>query len=161
MVGVLTHHMLILVRSGMHGRGTSTAIALLIGYSLVFCTNTAIGRICAGLDSGQSSRYMTLLIPAFFGLYLHILTLRLTPVRYATLVLSAALLLPMPWHANDTEVTRGFTDGKQRWKACYLKTENIERCDRVAGFLIYPATHELKGRLAYLKQHHLNLFAKQ
>jgi hypothetical protein len=161
MVGVLIHHMLILVRSGTRGRGASTAITLLIGYSLVFCTNTAIGRICAGLDSGQSSRYMTLLIPACFGLYLHILTLRFTPVRYVALVLYAMLLLPLPWHTSDTDVARGFTDGKKRWKACYLKIEDIERCDHEARFSPYPAPPELKARLAYLKQHHLNLFAEQ
>jgi len=160
MLGVLTYHLLMLVRSGMRDRGISMSIMLLIGYSLVFCANTAIGRICAGFDSSQSSRYMTLLIPAFFGLYLHILTLRRAPVRYATLALFAALLLPLPAHTSvDMQVTRGFTVGKQRWEACYLKIENIERCDREAGFLIYPASPELKARLAYLKQHHLNLFA--
>jgi hypothetical protein len=160
MVGVLTYHMLMLVQSGMCDRGTSIAIALLIGYSLIFCANTAIGRICAGAGSSQSSRYMTLLIPAFFGLFLHVQTLRRAPVRYAMLVLYAALLLPLPSHTReDIQVMRGFTDGKQRWKACYLKIENIEGCDREAGFLIYPTSSDLKARLAYLKQHHLNLFA--
>ncbi len=159
LVGVLIFHLLILARMGLRGRVISTAITILIAYSLLFCASAAIGRICAGVDSGQSSRYMTLLIPAFFGLYLHLLTLRRTPVRYAALVLYAVLLLPLPWHASDTDVARGFTDGKQRWKACYLKTERIERCGRTAKFVIYPAPPALKARLAYLKQHHLNLFA--
>ena len=56
---------------------------------------------------------------------------------------------------------RGLTDGKQRWGACYLKTEDIERCNRQAKFSLYPAPPELKARLIYLKQHHLNLFADQ
>jgi hypothetical protein len=161
MVVVLIYHLRALVRSGLHKRGVSAAITILIGYSLVFCANTAIGRICAGLDSGQSSRYMTLLIPAFFGLYLHIVALRRPPVRYAALALLAVLLLPLPPHAADIKLMRGFAEGKQRWKACYLKTENIQRCDRVAGLSLYPAPPELKQRLAYLKQHHLNLFAGQ
>jgi hypothetical protein len=161
MIGVLIQHMRILVRSGIHAPGASAAITILIGYSLILCTNTAIGRICAGLESSQSSRYMTLLIPAFFGLYLHILMLRLTPVRYTTLVLCAVLLLPLPSHTSDMQIMRGFADGKQRWKACYLKIERIERCDHIAGLSIYPAPPQLKERLAYLKQHHLNLFAQQ
>jgi hypothetical protein len=160
MIGVFVYHTLILVRSGLRDWGASTAISILIGYSLVFCANTAIGRICAGLDSSQSSRYMTLLIPAFLGLYLHLLTLRSTPVRYAMLVLCAALLLAPLLDSNDAKVMRGFTIGKQRWQACYLKTENIERCDRVARLQIYLAPPELRERLAYLKEHHLNLFAK-
>lgn len=161
LVGVLIYHMLMLVRMGMRGRGISAAITIMIGYSLLFCANAAVGRICAGVDSGQSSRYMTLLPPAFFGLYLHLLTLRRMPVRYGALVLFAALLLPLPWHASDTDVARGFTAGKQRWKACYLKIEDIERCDHDTKFSLYPAPPELKARLAYLKQHHLNLFADQ
>jgi hypothetical protein len=160
MLGVLIYHTLILARSGMRDRYISTAIVLLIGYSLVFCANTAIGRICAGVDSSQSSRYMTLLIPGFFGLYLHILALRRAPARYAALALCAALLLPLPAHTRaDLQVARGFTDGKRLWKACYLQTENIKRCDNEAKFLIYPTAPILKPRLAYLKQHQLNLFA--
>jgi hypothetical protein len=62
-------------------------------------------------------------------------------------------------NARGYTIMRGFTDGKQRWKACYLKTENIEGCDRETGFLIYPTSPDLKARLAYLKQYHLNLFA--
>jgi hypothetical protein len=160
LIGVLIYHTLILVRAGMRGQGISVAITLMIGYSLLFCANAAVGRICAGVDSGQSSRYMTLLPPAFFGLYLHLLTLRRAPVRYGALVVFIALLLPLPWHASDTDMTHSFTDGKRRWKACYLKREEIERCDRVARFSLYPAPPELKERLDYLKQHHLNLFAE-
>src|SRR5262249_47024882 len=66
MVAVLVRHTLILVKSATNGSHTSRAIAILIGYSLVFCANTAIGRICGGLEDSQSSRYATLLIPAFF-----------------------------------------------------------------------------------------------
>jgi hypothetical protein len=77
-----------------------------------------------------------------------------------TLAQCAALLLPLPSQTReDIQIMRGFTDGKQRWKACYLKTENIEGCDRETGFLIYPTSPDLKARLAYLKQYHLNLFA--
>jgi hypothetical protein len=160
MVGVLIYHLIILARSGLRDRYISMAIVLLIGYSLVFCANTAIGRICAGPGSSQSSRYMTLLIPAFFGLYIHLQTLRRAPVRYAALALCAALLLPLPSHTrDDIQVTRGFTDGKLLWKACYLRTENIKRCDSEAKFLVYPTSPALKERLAYLKQHQLNLFA--
>jgi hypothetical protein len=161
MVGVLAYHLFILIRSGVRARGTSTVIAILIGYSLLFCMNTAIGRICAGMESSQASRYLTLLIPAFFGLYLHILTLCRMPVRYVALALCIALLLPLPLQAKDAKLIQGFTEGKQRWKACHLETERIDHCGRVSGLTIYPAPPELKARLAYLKQHQLNLFAEQ
>ena len=112
------------------------------------------------MDSSQSSRSTTLLIPAFFGLYLHVRTLRRVPVRYAALVLYVALLLPLPSHTRiDLEVARWFTDGKQVWEACYLRIEDIERCNSATGFAIYPTLTDLQARLAYLKQHQLNLFA--
>lgn len=98
------------------------------------------------VDSSQSLRYMPLLIPAFFDPFLHILTLRRAPVRCATLVLCAVLLPLLSHTRDDLQVTRGFTDEKQRRKACYLKIENMSAAIT---------------RLAYLKQHHLNLFAEQ
>lgn len=50
-------------------------------------------------------------------------------------------------------------DGKQVWEACYLRIEDIERCNSATGFAIYPTLTDLQARLAYLKQHQLNLFA--
>jgi hypothetical protein len=104
---------------------------------------------------------MTLLIPAFFGLYLHLLSLRSTPIRYVALALCIALLLPLPLQSKDAKLMQGFTEGKQRWKECHLRTGRIDHCVRVSGLTIYPAPQEIKERLAYLKQHHLNLFADQ
>ena len=155
------YHTMILVRSGLQRNPTSLAIALLIGFSLIFCANTAVGRICAGIEGSQASRYMTLLIPAFFGLYLHLLSLHSTPIRYVALALCIALLLPLPLQSNDAKVIQGFTEGKQRWKECHLRTGRIDHCVRVSGLAIYPAPQEIKERLAYLKEHHLNLFADQ
>lgn len=49
------------------------------------------------------------------------------------------------------------------WKNCYLRLEDVGRCDEITNFTIYPppetATH-LQEKLPYLKQHQLNLYAK-
>jgi hypothetical protein len=58
-------------------------------------------------------------------------------------------------------------DVKQRWKTCYLQTENIEECDKVAGFHIYSDSPEqtlrshLREKLEYLKKTRLNLYLDQ
>jgi glycerol-3-phosphate acyltransferase PlsY len=49
--------------------------ATLVAYALLFSANAAIGRICLGLGSAQSSRYMNYVTLGVFGLYLHLLSL--------------------------------------------------------------------------------------
>jgi len=53
-----------------------------------------------------------------------------------------------------------FRDIKQRWKTCYLQTEDIHQCDQVAGFPMHPNadwTH-LQQKLDFLKKEKLNLY---
>ena len=53
----------------------SRTIVILIAFAMLFSLNMAFGRISLGLKAAQASRYVTFLIPAGLGVYLHILTL--------------------------------------------------------------------------------------
>jgi hypothetical protein len=142
-------------------RNLNRIVLTLITFSLLFSSATAAGRICIESGSGQTSRYMIYLVPAFLGIYFFALTLsgKAQTDSVATLLV-LSLLASFP-----TGVAHKGTMQKARleWKNCYLSLEDVGRCDEITNFKIYPppetATH-LQEKLLYLKQHRLNLYAK-
>ena len=136
--------------------------ATLIAYSLLFCLNTAFGRLCIGLDAAQTPRYTEYLQLGIFGLYLFVLTISCRSLRNVVLFLFAVLLCQsVPIRAVDENTMVHFSEVKRSWKSCYLSSSNIGQCDRLAGFWVYPrpeATH-LKEKLDFLKRNKLNLYA--
>jgi hypothetical protein len=55
-----------------------------------------------------------------------------------------------------------FRNVKQGWKTCYLQTEDIDKCNEVAGFPIYSGASQqrahLREKLEYLKKTRQNLY---
>ena len=143
-------------------RDTSASVIILslLGFSLLFGAGTATGRICLESSPAQTSRYMIYLAPAFLGIYLQALSLQ-GQVRRAsvTTLLVLALLASFP-----TGVAHKGTMEKARliWKNCYLRLEEVEQCDEITNFKLYPVPEatQLKEKLLFLKQHQLNLYAK-
>lgn len=137
-------------------------VVVLTTFTLLFCILTAIGRVPLGLNTAQASRYVTYLIPGFFGIYLH-LTSRTpqkgSPVLQLALIIGLiAATFPLP--QVDAQTVSWLSQSKFRWKKYYLQTENIEESNRKARFMIYPdadRTH-LQRKLMYLKTNRLNLF---
>lgn len=134
---------------------------ILAGYSLLFAANTAIGRVCLGLPApAQSSRYTTLLIPAFLAMYFYALRVGSKKARELLFVLLALLLIPGHIHLPSSAAF--YANRKTAWADCYQRSENIGACDAQTAFKIYPypeRTH-LQQKLEYLKKNKLNLFAK-
>ena len=135
--------------------------AVLLAFSLLFSAGTAIGRVCLGPASALASRYATLLIPAFLGMYLGLLLLTWKQLRNTALSLFVLLLL-----SGDVlipEWVRRVVDGKRDWVTCYLRTEDIDFCDAATKFRIYPRPEAtgLKQKLQYLKERRLSFFADQ
>jgi hypothetical protein len=135
-------------------------VAVLLGYSLLFTIGSAVGRVCLGRQAAETSRYTTLLIPAFLALYFYLLSLSHVRLRKLALGLFVAMLIP-----SALTVRKGahwIADGKRAWATCYLQSENIDYCDTSVRFKIHPYpeyNNGLKEKLDYLKQHRLNLFA--
>ena len=134
-------------------------IVALLGFTLLFALNAAIGRVCLGMPAaGQSSRYMGLLVPAFLATYLHLVSWRDGTKKAVALTLFALIVLPntLKMHRDPVE-----ENGKRAWQACYLKVEDIDYCDRVTGYPTHwdPAATHLKEKLDYLKRNRLNLFS--
>lgn len=134
-------------------------ISALISYGILFAVNAAYGRACSGLFFAPSSRYVIFLEPAILGLYFSLLAIRHFQWRTAAVTALLVAALPAAIHLDPTWFH--FPDGKARWRSCYLKTEDIQRCDEMVGFKIYPVpqgTH-LKQKLQFLKQTRQNLYA--
>ena len=134
-------------------------VGVLLTYTVMFCANTAIGRVCLGLPAALASRYSTLLIPGVLGVYLYLQSIRLAAVRNIGLFVLIVLLIPgcLVVQLEPQALARS----KRAWVSCYLLTDDIEQCDRTTGRWVYPRKEEvhLKEKLNYLKEHHLNLFA--
>jgi hypothetical protein len=140
-------------------------VAALSLYALLFCFNTAIGRICLGITAGQQPRYMPYMITAFLALYFTLASLRSSLARHLTLLGFLALAAWCSLHLDTWTwlSARNRTHDQRAWRECYLKRESVEECDTITGSKIYPwpeATH-LQEKLQFLKQNHLNLYSDQ
>lgn len=151
----------------LRSRGSSRlhlTLFTLSAFSLLFAVNVAAGRAPLGVGQAASSRYLSYLVPVVLAGYL---ALSLAPLRprwkSALLLLLAAGLLAKEARAFDHGAVwiAKFSEGKQRWKACFLREGDVARCDAEAGFQIYEAPYvsdRLRWKLDYLRQHQLNLF---
>jgi len=141
-------------------RETHLVGSVLLAFSLLFAANTSIGRQCLGMGQALSSRYSTLLIPAFLSVYFYFLSIPWRGARNLVLASFVILLVPVVVR-TPIEEAGGFADAKRRWADCYVRTGDIRYCDAKADFKIYPVPEEtqLQQKLDYLKAHHLNLFA--
>ncbi len=148
-----------LVTTGVYASPVSLVAAAWLGYGVLFCLNTAIGRVCSGLPAAQVSRYMTPLIPAFWGVYFSLLAAPRLPWRRVLLTgyFTMALVGSLPLGIVDG-LAQTFYSNKTHWKECYRQFEDAEKCEALANFKVYPAASQLAPKLSYLKQHHLNLF---
>jgi hypothetical protein len=132
----------------------------LITYCLLFCANTAYGRVCAGSLMARSSRYAIYLEPGLLGLYFHVLSI---PVSAKRKLLVTGFLVPVLAASvhGDWRGMERFRNVKQKWKACYLQIEDINKCDAAAGFplLVHePGRVHLQEKLQYLKRTRQNLY---
>jgi hypothetical protein len=144
-------------------------VAALTAVGLAACMVIAYVRLCAGLQAAEAPRYAVYVQIGVLGLYFHLIGIRWLWSRrlLMTVLMLSALIACL--HSNRQAMVR-VRDGKQRWKACYLQTEDIERCNQVAGFLIYPLQGankrldetrqrlSLPAKLDYLKKTGQNLY---
>ena len=163
-VGALVHHLRLMVRREIGAESISRIVAILLGYCLLFSIVAAIGRVGLGLHTAGAPRYFPYVAIGIVGLYFHLLTLRKTTIGKwgVTAVLLGAVVAGFHMTRLDEGTADRLSDGKRRWRSCYLRTEDIDACTKAAAFAIYPRPEAtgLKDKLDYLKGHKLNLFAE-
>jgi hypothetical protein len=145
---------------GSSAERASMLIVILLGFSLTVSAATAVGRVCLGPEGARASRYLTLLIPAFLGIYFSILAIRNDRKRVALAGIFILLLLPSCVRRSHKEI-EDFSALKQNWKQCYLAHEDIRFCDAEANFQLHPCPEciQMKEKLEFLKRNRLNLYA--
>ena len=147
---------------GREWAAADLTVVILLGFSLLFAANAAVGRVCLGMpEAAQFSRYMGLLVPAFLGIYFHLLTWRKSRLRTALLALFVVGLIPATLRMPSGYSPRVVSAGKQAWKTCILQSGNIDYCDRATGFPLHPNPRgtRLLEKLQFLQQNRLNLFS--
>jgi hypothetical protein len=137
-------------------------IVAMTAYSLIFCLNTAYGRLCGGLLLALAPRYVIYVEPAMLGVYFQLLNIRQQHMRNSLLFgfLLAVVVASFRTDRIEMEHIRSI---KQTWKTCYLQTEDIQKCDQAAGYPIHGLTPveqgHLREKLQFLKQTRQNLYA--
>lgn len=148
----------------LQSRGASTlwnVTSVVMGYTMAFVVVTAIGRVCLGLESAASTRYIPYVLPAILSAYI-VMRCELPAGRWRALALALFLVLCV-----GKETSRQPRDGaraaatvKRTWRDCYLRVHDIAACDQRAGFPAYPwpeFTH-MQQKLDWLEARRYNLF---
>jgi hypothetical protein len=137
--------------------------ATLLGFTLLFAANAAVGRVCLGVEAALASRYVPYLSLGWWGaLLLCAPALEKLP-RWASTAAALALLAALlRGEGLSLEDARRAAEGKRAWVACYLKQHALAACDAQTQ-PVYPAAEAtgLQGKLDFLEERHLSFFAKR
>ncbi|MBJ6764313.1 hypothetical protein JGU66_26350 [Myxococcaceae bacterium JPH2] len=144
------------------GTARTRAVSALAGFAILFAAQSAVGRVCTGLEFAAASRYVPYVVPGLLALYLMLRDTRLSPpvaraLPLCFLVLCVAKELRM---GPSLDEARAYSSGKRHWRDCYLREHDIARCDRETGFSVYPDpswTH-LQAKLDWLEARGLSFF---
>ena len=131
-------------------------------FTFMFSIATAVGRLGVGLDSAYTSRYATLIIPLFLGIYFYLQ--RFLRSERKTLVLTFALAFYVFISAQNNHFNYIYAENRKislaNWKQCYLEHESLDFCEKTKGYIIYhsPEKIDLESKLYYLKRNRLNFY---
>jgi len=84
--------------------------AVLATFGLLYTISTSVGRVCLGLNFAFSSRYSSLLIPPFLGIYFYLLSRSWHGKRALMLIFWILLLLPAALFEPSDDI-RWFAEG--------------------------------------------------
>ena len=120
------------------------AVAALLAYCVVFCLNTAYGRMCLGLAGAGASRYTPYVVLGFFGSYLYASSNqgRRLGISLVLVLLVFSILSARPLDRNDDREIVYFGYAKRVWRECYLARHDIDECTALTGFRIHPRSGE-------------------
>jgi hypothetical protein len=136
----------------------------LTGFTVLFCINAAVGRICLGWDGALASRYIPLMMPGLLGLWIALTQVEISRVwkkAAQSVILIVAALGMLNLHPRDWKDMLWYHDGKLAWRTAYLETRNEKKANELSHFQIYPAEGVITEKMMYLEKNRLNLFSEQ
>jgi len=132
------------------------------GFTLVFAVQSAVGRICMGQAMALSSRYVPYAIPFWLSAYLALTWAveRLPRVAWMVPAFAVTVVLVQAVVPDDRGLIRWYSEGKRRWRDCFLATADETGCNRSTNFRVYPVDDapQVAEMRRFLRQNHLNLF---
>jgi hypothetical protein len=148
----------------LRSRGTSTlwnVVAALMAFTLVFAFVTALGRVCLGLGSADSMRYIPYVLPGLLALHLA-LRAGVPPgrARAAVLAVFLSVCFLKETSARSRREAAHESALKRAWHDCYLSIHDIAICNATAGrpILPMPEFYNLQQKLDWLEARGYNLF---
>lgn len=165
--------LLLLAVAAIHGRRVlrttpasepaSAVLFTLTASTLLYCLNTAIGRISLGWhDAPYAPRYIPLIVPGILALFIQAERLA---SRFWRNVLWVALFVTAAWSGftlsfGDRNAVDWYRRNRERWREVYLATDSQAKADAATasdgGFTIHPG--DLSTKLEHLRRHQLNLW---
>jgi hypothetical protein len=142
----------------------SQVIVTLTGFTVLFCINAAVGRICLGWDGALASRYLPLMMPGLLGLWITLSQVEISRVwkKVAQSVILIGITAGMlNLHPRDWKDMLWYHDGKLAWRTAYLQTRSEEESNKLSHFQIYPALGVITEKMMYLEKNRLNLFSEE
>lgn len=134
----------------------------LFTFSFLFSVSTSLGRVGLGVDSGNTSRYLTLMIPLYLGIYFCLV--RIKDQKLKNILIPFILVCFV--FASSQNNFMNYRDAALRkeklanWSTCYFENNDYYYCDKTLNMQTFhsPDKINLPGKLEYLKENRLNLF---
>ena len=134
-------------------------IFFLLAFAIAFSASTAVGRLCQGLRTAGASRYYPLIVPAGLGLYFALLTRPAGRPRDTLIFLLLLTTLFATMRVRQRRTIEAVFNGKTRWVAAYLETQQVAAANAKAGSRVYPGkAKRIPDHLAWLREHHYSFF---
>ena len=149
------------IRGGALQERPSVVIFLLSAFTLIYCLNTAVGRVSLGWQTASlASRYVILMVPAGMAIFLHVATVKSPLYSVAIPLIFAVLLAPgaLQLSPGEYQLINILYAGKIAWRDACLATRDEERANETSNFEVYPVVGFMKDSLKYIEVHHLNFF---
>lgn len=138
---------------------------ILMTSSLMYLVATAVGRVCAGVATGQAFRYFPLIAPAYLGMFIYLgektsRTAKTVMLALLVMVCAKALLFSLPTSSVSFNFLAKEQAKKRVWMDTYRATHDIAQANSISGITISGGHDEslLKG-LDFFKKNHFGFLS--
>jgi hypothetical protein len=148
------------VRTAGKDRLAST-VFVLSAFSLTFAANSAVGRVCLGLEAATAERYVPYTLTLVIAAYLFVSMWRRFPrLRMAVIVGLLVVAAGKETFLTSRPIKEAdhFARIKASFRDCYLRGQTLEACSARGPLFPNPKDTRLQEKLDYLREHHLSLF---
>ncbi len=147
-------------------RRTRTLLArtifLFASFSTLFVLDSAVGRVCLGMGLALSSRYVPYVTPLWLAAWFALSSgaSRSVLARRVAASVALALLFDQALIPDDVQTIRWYSEGKARWRACFLASGDESACNASTRFRVYPVegAPQVEAMRRYLRDNRLNLY---